>query len=238
MEPTESILESFFHGMQYYLDVSREARQALASAVAESFSVFDYLQPDENLLSRMISELLDPKGNHGQGSTFLLSFLQRLLAVNCTIPPDWPTRLEKATVVNEASTSFLSNNARRIDIRIELPPFFGIGIENKPWAAEQVAQLADYRAELDRRYQGQFVLVFLCQQGRTPASIPAAEWMDLRHSGRGAILNYSDDFLTWLLDCQQRSQADKIRHFLSDFARYVRSNLGGASVGEDQDDVQ
>jgi len=43
MEPTESIQESFFHGMQYYLDVSREARQALASAVAASFSVFDYL---------------------------------------------------------------------------------------------------------------------------------------------------------------------------------------------------
>ncbi len=57
MEPTGSILESFFHGMQYYLDVSREARQALASAVAESFSVFDYLQPDENLLSRIISDL-------------------------------------------------------------------------------------------------------------------------------------------------------------------------------------
>ncbi len=238
MEPTGSILESFFHGMQYYLDVSREARQALASAVAESFSVFDYLQPDENLLSRIISDLLDPKGNHGQGNTFLVCFLQRLIAVNCTIPPDWPTRVDKATVVNEASTSFLSNNARRIDIRIELPPLFGIGVENKPWAAEQIAQLADYRAELDRRYEGQFVLVFLCQQGRTPASIPAAEWMDLQRSGRCAVLGYSDDFLTWLLDCHRRSQADKVRHFLSDFARYVRSNLGGASVGEDQDDVQ
>ncbi len=238
MEPTESILESFFHGMHYYLDVSREARQALASAVAASFSVFDYLQPDENLLSRLISDLLDPKGNHGQGSAFLVCFLQRLIAVNCTIPPDWLTRVDKATVVNEASTSFLSNNARRIDIRIELPPRFGIGVENKPWAAEQIAQLSDYRVELDRRYQGQFVLVFLCQQGRTPESIPDGEWMDLRRSGRGAILGYSDDFLTWLLDCHRRSQADKIRHFLNDFARYVQSNLGGASVGEDQDDVQ
>ncbi len=238
MEPTESILESFFHGMHYYLDVSREARQALASAVAASFSVFDYLQPDENLLSRLISDLLDPKGNHGQGSAFLVCFLQRLIAVNCTIPPDWLTRVDKATVVNEASTSFLSNNARRIDIRIELPPRFGIGAENKPWAAEQIAQLSDYRVELDRRYQGQFVLVFLCQQGRTPESIPDGEWMDLRRSGRGAILGYSDDFLTWLLDCHRRSQADKIRHFLNDFARYVQSNLGGASVGEDQDDVQ
>jgi hypothetical protein len=238
MESTESKLESFFHGMQYYLDVSREARQALASAVAESFSVFDYLQPDENLLSRIIADLLDPKGNHGQASTFLACFLERLIALKCTIPPDWPARVDKATVVNEASTSFLSNSARRIDIRIELPPLFGIGVENKPWAAEQMAQLADYRAELDRRYQGQFVIVFLCQWGRTPESIPDAEWMDLRRSGRCALLRYSDDFLTWISDCHRRTQADKVRHFLSDFARYVRSNLGGTGVGEDQDDVQ
>jgi hypothetical protein len=81
MEPTESKLESFFHGMQYYLDVSREARQALASAVAESFSVFDYLQPDENLLSGIIADLLDPRGNHGQSNTFLACFLQRLIAL-------------------------------------------------------------------------------------------------------------------------------------------------------------
>jgi hypothetical protein len=216
MKPTQSILESFFHSMEYYLDVSREARQALASAVAASFSIFDYLQPNELLLSRIIADLLDPQGNHGQGSTFLVCFLQRLLAVNCTLPPDWLTRADKATVVNEAATSFLANNARSIDIRIELPPFFGIGIENKPWTVEQVAQLADYRVELDRRYQGQFVLVFLCQQGRTPESIPDAEWMDLQCSGRGALLSYSNDFLTWLVECQQRSQADKIRHFLSD----------------------
>lgn len=238
MELTESKLESFFYDMQYYLGVSREARQALASAVAESFSVFDYLQPNENLLSRIIAELLDPKGNHGQGSTFLTAFLECLLAVNCTIPPDWPTRVDKATVVNEASTSFLSNSARRIDIRIELPPLFGIGVENKLGAAEQIAQLADYRAELDRRYQGRFVIVFLCQRGRTPASIPGAEWADLRRSGRCALILYSDEFLTWLTECHRRTQADKVRHFLSDFAGYVRSNLGGTGPGEDQDDVQ
>ncbi len=166
------------------------------------------------------------------------AFVQRLQAVNCRMPPDWLTRVNQATVVNEAATSFLSNNARRIDIRIELPPDFGIGIENKPWAAEQPAQLADYRAELDRRYQGQFVLVFLCQQGRTPSSITAEEWRNLQLSGKGAVFIYSDDFHSWLLDCHQKCQADKVRHFLNDFARYVQSNLRGVSIGEEQDDVQ
>jgi hypothetical protein len=128
MEPTESLLETFFHDLQYSLDVSREARKA----VADEFCVFDYLRPAETPLSRMIADLLDPRGNHGQGSTFLVCFMQRLQALGCTMPPDWLTRVEQATVDNEAETSFLANNARRIDIRIDLPPGFGIGIENKP----------------------------------------------------------------------------------------------------------
>lgn len=237
MEPIEIRLNSFFKGMQYYLDVSREARQGLASAVANSFSIFDYLQPNENLLSRIISDLLDPRGNHGQGSTFLKIFLEQLPERNCYLPPDWKTRADQATVFTEASTSFLSTNARRIDIRIELPPGFGIGIENKPWATEQIAQLADYRNELERRYRGQFLLIFLCQRGRTPTSITDADWKNLLDNNQGAILHYSDHFLTWLVNCQQKSQADKIRHFLSDFTKYVRLNLGGASMGEDQGDV-
>lgn len=136
---SEKGLASFFDGMEYYVRVSREARQALASAVAESFTVFDYLQPDENLLSRIIADLLDPKGKHGQGSTFLVAFLERLVAVRCTLPSDWRAHVDEATVVNEAATSFLPNTARRIDIRIELPQRFGIGIENKPWAARRAA---------------------------------------------------------------------------------------------------
>jgi hypothetical protein len=58
--------------------------------------------------------------------------------------------------------------------------------------------------------------------------------MDLQHSGRGAVFAYSDNFLSWLVECHQRCQADKVRHFLNDFARYVRSNLGGVSAGEEQ----
>lgn len=128
---------SFFDGLGYYVRVSREARQALASAVAESFSVFDYIEPDENRLSTIIADLLDPKGKHGQGSTFLAAFLKQLEALGCKIPSHSQADLDGATVVNEATTSFLTSAARRIDIRIELPHRFGIGIENKPWAGEQ-----------------------------------------------------------------------------------------------------
>ena len=51
------------------------------------------------------------------------------------------------------------------------------------------------------------------------------------------MLGYSDGLLMWLLECQKNSQADKVRHFLNDFVKYVRSNLDGSSVWEEQADV-
>jgi hypothetical protein len=233
MQPTE--LGPFFRGLEYYLDVSRQARQSLAQYVAPSFSVFDYLQPDEVRLSKIIADLMNPKGNHGQGATFLTCFMERLIADNCKIPEGWQERLDRARIVTEASTSFMSNSSRRIDIRIELPPFFGIGIENKPWALEQRDQLSDYVRELERRYSDQFVIVFLCQKGRTPQSIATGDWERLQQSGKCVRLNYSGGFLAWLNDCYQRTQADKVRHFLNDFSRYVQSDLGGTE--EDEDNV-
>jgi len=203
--------------------------------VAESFSVFDYLQPDENSF-RGSSRISLIQRETTVKEYVLACFLQRLIAVNCTIPPDWLTCVDKATVVNEASTSFLSNNTRKIDIRIELPPLFGIGVENKPWAAERIAQLADYRAELDRRYQvNSFSSSCANRAGRPQASRCGMD--DLRRTGRCAILSYSDDFLCWLLDCHQRSQADKVRHFLT-ISRDMYGRTWRASAGEDQDDVQ
>lgn len=232
-------LASFFDGLGYYVRVSREARQSLASAVAESFSVFDYIEPHENRLSTIIADLLDPKGKHGQGSTFLAAFLKQLEDVGCELPPNWQAHLDEATVINEAATSFLADAARRIDIRIELPQPFGIGIENKPWAGEQPDQLAAYSKDLEERYKkGGFVLIFLCRRGRKPESIPEADWSELRRLGKCATLHYTDEFLNWLSECRMRAEADKVRHFIKDFVRYIQSNLSGVEPTEEEENVQ
>jgi hypothetical protein len=231
-------LASFFHALQYYLQVSREARQSLESAIAESFNVFDYLQRDENGLSRIIADLLDPKGKHGQGSTFLAAFLEQLAEARCTIPSYSHADLEAASVVKEAPTSFLPDAARRIDIRVDLPQGFGIAIENKPWAGEQAGQLADYSKELEKRYNGGFILVFLCQRGRKRESISDEEWSELRQSGKCATLHYTGEFLKWLSECRMRAEADKVRHFIKDFMRYIESNLSGVEQEEEENNVQ
>jgi hypothetical protein len=233
-------LVSFFDGLKYYLQVSREARQSLASAVAESFNVFDYIQirRDEVLLSSIIADLLDPKGKHGQGITFLQAFLRQLEALRCKLPPNWEAHLREAIVINEAVTSFLPDAARRIDIRIDLPQDFGIGIENKPWAGEQADQLTDYSKDLKKRCKGGFILVFLCQRGRKPESISDEEWSELRQSGKCATLHYTGEFLKWLSECRMRAEADKVRHFIKDFTKYVQANLSGTEPEEEEDNVQ
>ncbi|RMH37114.1 MAG: hypothetical protein D6690_04000 [Nitrospirae bacterium] len=113
---------------------------------------------------------------------------------------------------------------------------FGIGIENKPWAGEQHKQLADYRIELERRYKGQFILVFLTRRGRKPARISSEKWKNLEQAGRAVILDYSVDVHAWLVTCQQQSRADNIRHFLGDFARYVQVSLGSIDGEENPND--
>ena len=244
MTPNISELQSFFNGMQFYLDVSRDLRKSWEPHVAPSFSVFDYISMDENILSRIIADLLDPKGPHGQGALFLECFLRLLSEKNSNfkLPNAYLKRINDARVKMEARTAFLVQDARRIDIRIELPPSalyqaFGIGIENKPWAIEQENQLADYRDELQGRYPDGFILVFLCQQGRTPASINEQDWTALCKEGRGALISFTVGFLSWLSECRMRCQADKIRHFLADFERYVQANLGGSGIDEESSDV-
>lgn len=220
MELTDK-LNNFFNGMRYHLDVARQARQSVAAEIADSFSVFDYIRLDENRLSKIIADLLDPRGSHGQGSMFLKLFLEQLPA-DRTLPLNWKELAEKANVFTEFPAVNKEKRFRRIDILIQLSPSFGIGIENKPWAKEQADQLADYHIALVNRYK-ESVLIFLSQRGRAPASIP--HWESLQSEGKAATFSYPDEFLVWVMECSRWCQADKVRHFLRDLASYVQSEL-------------
>ena len=46
--------------------------------LARHFNVFRYLRDDELGLSRIIADLLDPDGEHGQGATYLEAMLELL----------------------------------------------------------------------------------------------------------------------------------------------------------------
>jgi hypothetical protein len=76
--------------------------------------------------------------------------------------------------MREKATSLIENRRRRLDIVVDLK-FFGIGIENKPWAGEQPAQIGDYVANLERRFAGNYKIIYLSAGGGEPTSIARCE---------------------------------------------------------------
>lgn len=152
---------------------------------APRFNLISLLQPDENTLSHLIADLLDPYGSHGQGALFLNALLERLDLPTCGL-------MDRVSVSRER----LTPERRRIDLVIETPRFL-VGIENKPWAVQQPNQLADYQRTLESWAGSRpHRLVFVSDQLRASGnddivqfsySHPDYEWVG--EIFQGALLN-------------------------------------------------
>lgn len=234
-------LECFFSEGQLLLSSSREllrsslhsffseAASVLVSARGEileherlhasRFNVFDSIAPDENTLSNLLADLLDPHGKHGQGAAFLELLLNR-----CEVK--LPGSLSQAKIHREAPTTSIARDSRRIDIRIDFDTF-GLGIENKPWAADQPGQVRDYLQHLDKQHGGRFLLLYLSGSGEPPAdhSVTAQE-LDLHTmEGRFRMWTFAVEFADWLAEAEPVCQAERVRWFLRDFRDYIRQNF-------------
>jgi hypothetical protein len=204
-----------------------ELREKLAAAREEirrnellhatRFNVFGYIRPDENRLSDIIADLLDPRGTHGQGDAFL-----RLFGTELGV--ELPDELGRATVTREEPTTLLTNPLRRIDVVVDFGSS-GLAIENKPWAGEQVDQIKDYIDQLRRRYGGRFVLVYLTGDGSPPPSVPPDALSRLEREGRFRLMPFPTGFSAWLDACADRCQAEPVRWLLQQFRRYVRDEF-------------
>lgn len=208
---------SFFSAAQIITDSVSKADKLLQLHLGSSFNVFDFIQPDENRLSDLLRDLLDPSGRHGQGEIFLKLAIQNLLpafSIDCTA-------LKHCKVIREAVT----RDGRLIDLVLDFG-VCGIGIENKPFAAEQPDQLADYADHLQRQFDGRFCLMFLHAPGFRSNSLgesrrdllqAAGQFSEVPYNARGTASLHA-----WLENCAAASQSEKIRLFLLDFATYVQ----------------
>lgn len=115
------------------LETARALERQLDAHLARRFNVFDYLRRDELGLSRIVADLLNPEGKHGQGASFL-----KLLLDGCDLQTASP---EARTVEVEVEKAIPDN--RRLDICVRIGGFC-LAIENKPYAGDQPDQFRDY----------------------------------------------------------------------------------------------
>lgn len=198
------------------------ARRIYQDRFAPDFTPFQFIQPDELKLSRIIAWLLDPSANHGQGAHFLKAFVS---ALGTTWPEDV---CEAAHVRLEVLTHRLSRRARRIDILITSGEY-AIGIENKPWAADQDAQLADYLSHLRSEYDYPVLLYLSGQTDR--ASDGSLSQLEREEAlSQKLLVEWTYRSLSaWLQSVEASCKADRVRAFLREFTTYIQTEFEGAA---------
>ncbi|MDE0629547.1 MAG: PD-(D/E)XK nuclease family protein [Bryobacterales bacterium] len=185
--------------MTPHLHAARAVERELDRHLARRFNAFRYLRDDERGLSEIIADLLDPAGEHGQGTTFLEAMLELLEVApgasdsgrSRRTASGWGKRAttwrgrfgplrfaaaDKIRVVRERGLP----GRKRIDIAVDIPTDDGpfcLAFENKPYADDQPGQCRDYLEFLDGEYRGRFLLAYLPPRYRMPdeSSLPPAD---------------------------------------------------------------
>jgi len=202
------------------LDDARNKHINLNKKEAVDFTVFRYITADENGLSRIIADLLDVKGAHGQHTLFLSSFL-KLIGKET-----WEASAFKF-IQCEQQTDAL-NSKRRIDIVVQ-GERWTLAIENKPSAADQPMQITDYLDELKKRRNAlnETLLIYLTPNGTRPSlfSITEQDYDAAIQSGELINLSYHH-LVTWLDGlCENNTIAYRVRVFLADLRRFISVNI-------------
>jgi hypothetical protein len=217
-------MTEFFDSLQSRLDVLRGYRDKLNHLLAQDFNLVDLLHPDEYRLSALIAFLLDPNGGHGQRDSFLQRFLLRAQDQGIAAASALAKNILSGQEVHVALEESTRRN-RRIDIVVSVGSA-AIGIENKPWAVHQDAQLADYAADL-QRYESSG-LIYLAGSPGEPSeeSLPTTQRQYLLDQHRYAEWTYRHELAEWLAECSKVCEADKICWLLRDFRSYALTNFG------------
>lgn len=214
----QNIRSSFKTFINEYSSIRDNAKET-ALIHAPEFNIFNILgvtRDEVRTHSAMIAELLNPIGNHGQGSLFLDSFIQKCLEKDpenlslkqYQIFPENDT----TSVLTELHTTF-----GRIDIVILNPSFgFLCVIENKIDAYEQNQQLERYSKwikTMNRDYPYN-ALVFLTVKGYVAASAGDNQYISL---------SYNYDIFNWIETNMVRIQAPVVKSTLRQYNYIVRN---------------
>lgn len=151
--------------------------------------------------SRMIAELLDPKGSHGQGDLFLKLFLKQFEIV-CKV---------ENPIVNYEKR-YASHG--QVDIEITLDDHYII-IENKVYTGDQFEQMQRYSKIAETKSES-YTLFYLTRYGNPPSEYSLGDIQKAEDAGsivwkKGEneidlrLISYRDEIRFWLEECVKQS---------------------------------
>ncbi|WP_421550592.1 PD-(D/E)XK nuclease family protein [Kluyvera intermedia] len=217
MENIQQLLSSTVLLQESYL----QAKKRYVSQIAPDFQMFRFFTLNENTLSKCLAYLLTPNENHAQGNLFLSRFYQLIEK------PEHSSKENKTNVFTE----FTIKDNRRIDILLTDNHSF-IGIENKPWAADQKDQLLDYAnwlASEAKRRGTDWSLIYLCNNEISEFTFHSEAPEEIRNKVKEITFYQLED---WLSDCALHIKAAQVRCFVDALAKFIRQEINGETVME------
>jgi len=235
MQSTDKV-HDFFHHFVSLLKKKRENDRFEAS----DFNVFDYIQPNELKLSRIIADLLNPKDTHGQQITFLTAFVEAMMEGAPKPLQETLIKLQDAIQNNICAIRVKTEqktllDKRSMDIWVDLDGKNGIVIENKPWANDQKEQLKDYAKDAKKRFPDGWVLIYLHGGGKAADEYTLPNKEDLKRSGNYLDADYAYFLIRWLNNCLNHAKAEKVCVFLREFISYVEEEFKNGFYQETTD---
>jgi hypothetical protein len=207
---------NFFDELGVKIDVCKAQQRKLDMYLASGMNIVrDYICPDENGISDIFKDLLSSRGPHGQGRVFLDIFLEQLGLSSMIVDAESETIREHYT-----------SSGRKIDLLLTFSGK-GVGIENKPFAADQAKQVEDYNEYLATKFRQGYVLYYLTPAGTTPSenSISREKRNSLEASNTLRYISYQRDVREWLEACFTQCKADKVRWFLRDLIEFIDERM-------------
>ncbi len=237
--------QRFFDELAPRLETAQSLEHELDTHLARRFNVFDYLRTDELGLSRVVADLLNPKGKHGQGAIFL-----RLMLDGCGLQAHL-ARLEAHDAVEVEVEKAIKDN-RRLDIFVRIGGRC-LAIENKPYAGDQPRQVGDYLEWLRDSGFEKYALIYLSPSGEGPSSESVKppdldgiedgshfKIMPYHGAGEGEWEDGFDDcrlgytLAEWFSDCRKNCKVERLCWFFREAEAFCEDRFGGRTVGSSQ----
>ena len=237
--------QRFFDELAPRLETAQSLEHELDTHLARRFNVFDYLRTDELGLSRVVADLLNPKGKHGQGAIFL-----GLMLDGCGLEAHL-ARLEVRDAVEIEVEKAIKDN-RRLDICVRIGGRC-LAIENKPYAGDQSRQVRDYLAWLQDGGFEKYALIYLSPSGEgpSPESVKPSDLDGIDDDGHFKIMPYhgagegewEDGFddrrlgytlAEWFSDCRKNCKVERLCWFFREAEAFCEQRFGGRTVGSSQ----
>lgn len=193
----------------------KEVKKIYAKKLAPDFSLMNFLRNNERALSEYIQFLLNPKAEHAQETLYLKLFLQRFKLTQYDAQQAKNVGLEKKT-----------SERRFIDIYLEFNQGL-IGIENKPWARDQVNQLEDYAAFLEQQAAGKpWILLYIGNNEPAQESIKTERRQQLEQQGHYLQITFTE-LAQWLEEAALHTRPASVRILIEALIDYIKIRVNG-----------